>query len=117
MYESDEALEEIFEVFGPYVRATIRHRVKNGQNTSWALVTMGDAESVNRALAAPRVMAGDTALVLTRVSAEKAAASTGGMAAVRQEVLLGAVDIRLDDPVRLFTVALPFVAPSSLCQM
>ena len=32
VYESDEALEEIFEVFGPYVRATIRHRVKNGQN-------------------------------------------------------------------------------------
>ena len=102
VYESDEALEEIFEVFGPYVRATIRHRVKNGQNTSWALVTMGDAESVARALAAPRVMAGDTALVLTRVSAEKAAASTGGMAAVRQEALLGAVDIRLDDPVRSF---------------
>ena len=115
VYESDEALEEIFEVFGPYVRATIRHRVQNGQNTSWALVTMGDTESLDRALAAPRVMAGDTALVLTRVSAEKAAASTGGMAAVRQEVLLGAVDIRLDDPVRLFsTVALPFVAPSSL---
>ena len=77
MYESDEALEEIFEVFGPYVRATIRHRVKNGQNTSWALVTMGDAESVDRALAAPSVMAGTGKLVLNRYSKKQAAASTG----------------------------------------
>ena len=45
VYESDEALEEIFEVFGPYVRATIRHRVKNGQNPSWALVTMATSPS------------------------------------------------------------------------
>eukprot|EP01045_Picozoa_sp_COSAG04_P025680 COSAG04_NODE_3415_length_2831_cov_8.177892_3_plen_100_part_01 len=45
-YENEEALEEIFSAFGSFVQATIRHRIADGKNTSWALVTMGDAESV-----------------------------------------------------------------------
>ena len=82
-YENEEALEEIFSVFGSFVQATIRHRIADGKNTSWALVTMGDAESVDRALSAPSVMAGTNKLVLNRFSSKQAAASTGAMKQVR----------------------------------
>ena len=82
-YENEEALEEIFSVFGSFVQATIRHRIADGKNTSWALVTMGDAESVDRALSEPSVMAGTNKLVLNRFSAKQAAASTGAMKQVR----------------------------------
>ena len=37
-------------VFGAFVQATIRHRIQDGKNTSWALVTMADTASVDRAL-------------------------------------------------------------------
>eukprot|EP01045_Picozoa_sp_COSAG04_P025679 COSAG04_NODE_3415_length_2831_cov_8.177892_2_plen_206_part_00 len=88
-YENEEALEEIFSVFGSFVQATIRHRIADGKNTSWALVTMGDAESVDRALSAPSVMAGTNNLVLNRFSSKQAAASTGAMARVQKEALRG----------------------------
>ena len=45
-----QALERIFEVFGAFVQATIRHRIQDGKNTSWALVTMADTVSVDKAL-------------------------------------------------------------------
>ena len=77
-YESEDKLREIFSVFGPFVQATVRHRVVDGKNTSWALVTMGDADSVDRALAS-QPMAGDTALQLSRFSAKIASTSTGAM--------------------------------------
>ena len=82
-YENEAALQEIFGAFGTFVQATIRHRIEDGQNTSWALVTMGDAESVDRALAAPSVMAGTGKLVLNRYSKKQAAASTGAMVRVQ----------------------------------
>ena len=65
-------------MFGPFVQATVRHRVVDGKNTSWALVTMGDADSVDRALAS-QPMAGNTALQLSRFSAKIASTSTGAM--------------------------------------
>ena len=77
-YESEDKLREIFSVFGPFVQATVRHRVVDGKNTSWALVTMGDADSVDRALAS-QPMAGNTALQLSRFSAKIASTSTGAM--------------------------------------
>ena len=91
-YENEAALQEIFGAFGTFVQATIRHRIEDGQNTSWALVTMGDAESVDRALAAPSVMAGTGKLVLNRYSKKQAAASTGAMVQVQKEAGLGAVE-------------------------
>ena len=56
-YENEGALRELFKRFGVFRGATIRHRVKDGENTSWALVTMGDEFAVERALSAPMVMA------------------------------------------------------------
>ena len=50
---------------------------------------MGDADSVDRALAEPAVMAGKTKLTLSRYSKQKAAASTGAMAQVHKEAGLG----------------------------
>ena len=47
-YENEDALGQIFAAFGGFVHASIRHRIADGQNTSWALVTMADAESVDR---------------------------------------------------------------------
>ena len=42
--ESVDELRKIFSAFGKFVTATVRHRVdaKTGENTSWALVVMGD---------------------------------------------------------------------------
>ena len=56
-YENEGALRELFKRFGVFRSATIRHRVEDGENTSWALVTMGDEIAVERALSAPTVMA------------------------------------------------------------
>ena len=39
-YENEDALGQIFAAFGGFVHASIRHRIADGQNTSWALVTM-----------------------------------------------------------------------------
>ena len=69
-YENEEALKEIFSVFGEFVQATIRHRTQGGRsspskhkvigakNTSWALVEMLTAEAVKAALSADEVKAG-----------------------------------------------------------
>ena len=80
-YESVEALEQIFAEYGEFHQATIRHRVQDGQNTSWALVTMKNAASANRALeaaASGAVMAGDTPLVVTMYSAKIMAETSDG---------------------------------------
>ena len=44
-FESVDALRELFQQYGEFIDATVRHRIdrKTGENTSWALVTMGDA--------------------------------------------------------------------------
>ena len=81
-YESEAALRKIFERFGYFQNAMVRHRVQNGKNTSWALVTMADEAAVERALAAHAkqpVMAGRQELVLTRFSKAQGESSTGGM--------------------------------------
>ena len=83
-YESEEALRKIFSEFGEFEQATIRHRITGGQNTSWALVTMGDVAAVEKALAAPSVMAGSTRLVLNRFDKKTAAASRGQMKKVQE---------------------------------
>ena len=83
-FENEEALQEVFTPFGVFLKATIRHRIQDGQNTSWAVVTMGDASSVDRALSKP-VVVGNTTLVLNRFSPERAASSTGGMVKVRED--------------------------------
>jgi hypothetical protein len=89
-YENSAALREIFSRFGDFKQATIRHRVVGDQNTSWALVTMGDAAAVDKALAAHSkspILAGSNPLVLTRFNAEQAAQSKGAMSHVRVESL------------------------------
>ena len=49
---SEPALRAVFQQFGHFDRASVRLRVdSDGNNTSWALVTMGDKESADRALA------------------------------------------------------------------
>ena len=81
-YESEAALRKIFERFGYFQNAMVRHRVQDGKNTSWALVTMADEAAVERALAAHAkqpVMAGRQELVLTRFSKAQGESSTGGM--------------------------------------
>ena len=78
-YENEDALEKIFSAFGVFVQATIRHRIADGKNTSWALVEMETTEAVDAALAAKEVMAGSQPLVLTRFSTKTAEASTGAM--------------------------------------
>ena len=54
VYEDAQALRTIFEEYGRFDDAVIRHRVdkETGRNTSYALVTMCDAESASRVLAA-----------------------------------------------------------------
>ena len=84
-YESEEALREIFSEFGRFEQATIRHRIIDGENTSWALVTMGDVEGVEKALAAPSVMAGTSQLVLTRFDKKTAESSRGKMQKVQAQ--------------------------------
>lgn len=84
-YESEEALEKIFSVFGRVLFSKIRHRVADGANTSWALVTMGNAEAVDAALAADEVLAGTQPLVVTRFDADQAATSKGGMVQVQED--------------------------------
>jgi hypothetical protein len=84
-FESEDALGKIFSAFGVFVQATVRHRIDagTGENTSWALVTMGDTAAADRALGAPVVMAGSHPLMLTAFSRKQANASTGQMGAVQ----------------------------------
>ena len=67
-YENEASIKEIFAPFGDCLQATIRHRIQDGQNTSWALVTMGDKAAVERALRSQPLFAGETELTLTRFS-------------------------------------------------
>ena len=83
-YESEAALKKIFEVFGPFVQATVRHRIADGKNTSYAIVTMLTNEAVEAALNSEEpVMAGRHPLTLTRFSAKTASESTGAMGGIR----------------------------------
>jgi hypothetical protein len=80
-YENEDSLEQIFSQFGCFVQATVRHRVKDGANSSWALVAMADRESVARALAATEedLRLGATVLQLSRFDPDCALTSDGKM--------------------------------------
>ena len=54
-YENEEALKKIFAQFGEVQAATIRHRIEDGKNTSWALIELDSAEAVDKALSAEQV--------------------------------------------------------------
>lgn len=91
-FESEPALRTVFARFGHMVQATVRHRIDevSGANTSWALVTMLDKASAERAVEAavvggPGVYAGTQRLVVTRFSKSVADSSTGQMSTVRKE--------------------------------
>ena len=92
VYESAQALRAIFEEFGSFSDAMVRHRVDEttGRNTSWALVTMGDVESAQRALEvseAGGVLRPDgVALRVTAYSPKTAAESKGAMGRTRTAV-------------------------------
>ena len=49
-FENNDELTQLFEeYFGPVDHVQVRHRIKNGENHSWALVTMAN----------PRLQKGD----------------------------------------------------------
>ena len=110
--ENEAALGALFGQFGTFVHATVRHRIQDPDspdaklrgtmflsrdlhhqrqpraNTSWAIVTMADAESVETVLSYADklggLVVGSTMLQVTRFSPEAAASSTGQMGAVLQ---------------------------------
>lgn len=87
-YENEAALKTLFQPFGDFRQATIRHRIEDGQNTSWALVTMGNAAAIDAILqshAEAPIFAGNTKLVLNRFSKTQAKLSTGGMINVQEQ--------------------------------
>ena len=87
--ESERALREIFQPFGEFWHATVRHRIEKGKNTSWALVTMGTALAVDRVLAAPEVRTpAGTVLKVTKFDNKQAVDSSGGMKAIKTGALL-----------------------------
>ena len=64
------------------VEVSVRHRVEDGQNTSWALITMDSGASANNVLAAG-IRAGPNTLRVERVDVGLAGASTGMMREIR----------------------------------
>ena len=86
-FESQAALSELFSKHGEVCQATVRHKVKGEQNKSWALVTMGNKESADRALAAT-IMAGSSALVVKPFSNYEAHTSKGAMSSVMDHAKL-----------------------------
>ena len=73
-YESEEALRTIFSKYGKMKTATIRHRIQDGENTSWALVGIEGAEAADAILAEPAgaIMAGSNPRVQTQHAAAAA---------------------------------------------
>ena len=93
-YEDERVLAALFSQFGTCHSCTVRHRIEDtadgeGENTSWALVTMGDKESVDAALAAASsatgLLAGTTRLGVTAFDYRKAKASHGGMVQLKMQ--------------------------------
>ena len=79
-YENLGALAKIFSPFGDFEQATVRHRIKGTANTSWALVTMANTQSVDAILKAHEeapIYAGSSCLVLNRFNKKTAKNSTG----------------------------------------
>lgn len=85
-YENFEALKQVFKPYGEVVDVVVRHRVEDGHNTSWALVTMESEASAQKALD-NEVFAGKQKLVINPYKAKQAAASDGAMAKTRNRQL------------------------------
>ena len=90
-----EALRELFGLYGTVVRSAIRHRVDKatGRNTSWALVEMSSAQEADAALRAAsrqddRI---PSAMTIALYSNKRAARSSRGMRQV-----LAALPVRTD---------------------
>ena len=80
-FEREEAVTKLLSRCGPVERVTCRRRAKSKGGT-WALVVMEDAAGADRAFNAT-IMAGETALKITRYDPRTAKRSTGGMVAVQ----------------------------------
>jgi calmodulin len=65
-YENEASLQKIFAAYGEMLGITIHHRVREQQNTSWAVVTFANGSAVTRCLEAKVVMAGSNVLTVTR---------------------------------------------------
>ncbi len=88
-YESPAKLATLLEQFGAVEQVTIRHRIQDGANTSWALVTMETAEAADKVVQAPRVLAGRHELRITYLDEQRARASTGEMQHIRTRHWIG----------------------------
>jgi serine/threonine protein phosphatase PrpC len=83
--ETKGELESLFAQYGEVVQAVVRHREREGVNTSWALVYMADEEGCAAALAATTLNPYTQApLEVNRFNKKTAAASKGGMVQVLQ---------------------------------
>ena len=83
-FETEEALMDIFKIFGAVVQATVRHRMDaEGNNTSWALVTMSSYKGAHRAL--KRASELPEPLTVNLFSKKQADASKGAMGSIRKE--------------------------------
>jgi hypothetical protein len=102
--ENEGALQKIFSSFGSVLNVAIHHRIQMKpvplapegtpyqlQNTSWALITMQDSASVDRALSqaeqAGVIDSAGNRLVVTRFSEKQDQGSKGGTRQIRSEEL------------------------------
>eukprot|EP01047_Picozoa_sp_COSAG01_P024900 COSAG01_NODE_1554_length_9930_cov_19.371478_2_plen_1346_part_00 len=79
--QDEVALKQLFSEFGECKQAAVRKRVdaESGEDTSWALVTMGSAASATAALKPALTSPEGKPLIVARFDAEKASNSTGVM--------------------------------------
>lgn len=81
--QTENELRVVFSKFGHFVRANVRIRYdEDGNNTSWALVTLGNPEAARKALREVVTVHKDglqKTLNINPFSKKQAAASTGGM--------------------------------------
>ena len=87
--ESPTTLSAVFGRFGSVEQVTVRHRIQDGRNTSWALVTMKEPEEARKAMEAPSVMAGPHALRIAYLNEDQARTSTGEMQLIRTRHWIG----------------------------
>jgi hypothetical protein len=80
-FEDESRLKDLFLPYGEVLSVAVRHRIQDGANTSWALVTMANNASAELVLGGT-VRAGETVLTINPFNKKAAAKSTGMMAAV-----------------------------------
>jgi hypothetical protein len=88
--QTEDELRVVFSKYGHFVRAMVRIRYDDdGNNTSWALVTLGTAEAAKKALRAEVVVHKDgieKTLNINPFSKKQAAASSGGMKTISASI-------------------------------